>query len=1026
VTISTNFKTPDSSSVQLSVPHKEEASFLSKVFGRVEFNGINLNPLARLAPSQGRRIEDTALSAKLLSIQSKLEKCLEKFEDPLSPLALSQQEETVANTQNTEEVQKLKSVEKGEKIKFLGHIIDFTIITWFDSKILGFDQRDSFEFYKQQLKSGNAINAYLQHLNMKNKFHYILASLIIPILKRVSNFFINTQDFSTSGFDSVKESLINYFKDSCRTKRDIALFLTQARVEFANHQQSKNHSFERIRKKFNAISCDLLNPHSKLPIIGKLVNFVGKKIFSKLINDVDPFSKLMNVTSSSSYVNSALNYKLCQIMSYCLRDLQKSRDENNPATQAVLQALSYSEKRAASGLSDETQITNEVDNLVELLDLNLDFEDQSQTQDFIQSTVSSFLNQQLQTLLKSIAAASSNNESHLTKSIDFLKMGNSFFEDEPLKDDQAKSELIKQTKDMLASELKFQFTEKAKTHDFKHKKDLVVHILNDIKEQSLKFISNVTKLKADLLTNYSSKNNIRIIIATLDYFHLLKERFDLLLETTGTDDMGGDKQQVEKIINSMAEVIEELLKEYEKTEEELKEIKCLQDQQEKIQSLETFSKTFKLKYDEYVKELAAAKQSFLGVINEPRTIDGYFDTQHPKNMENEIKQKKNAAVSCVKKFKSVENLDEFKRTFDEFVVLEESLKQTSRLDTDFLNSLKSFSEAICKINHLKEAILNEEDSGFKNTMGKLADIIKIKKDIANLDCEIEKIKPLKTISKRQEECLSKLISALQLLPAETNPDVFLNALGLETTYGFCLFELKDLSRQFFWMYREAVMGACSNKTLMLQKFNEHISSIIDYTRSFSSETSDPKKIQEILDKKIAQQEKFRKSLSQLIIEFDVIQKKYAVDFEINCNLAADELETKAADFYLKYSNRFPEKIKEFVRALNILGENFHIYLSHSNYNPFSMKRTTTTVKDFKTLSIQKAKAKLAMSVQFDEIPSKVKSICEEIKPTFVTKAVFVGRNEDDFTQTSVKCSDKLMNALQNTTGLSNILFHSLA
>jgi hypothetical protein len=612
---------------------------------RFELYGININPVNTAFTSLDKKIRDEELSSKLSSTRSQLDQYITELEQQNS-IPIIQDSPAYVTIEPIEETQRLKELENNEKNKLLDHIIDFSVITWFDLKVAGFDRVDAIEFYKDQVNAGHgqALNAYLKYLQANHKFYYILASFLIPMVKSFANLFLNPQNNPKGGINHLKEVFVKYFKDSNRARGEVTAFLQstsqyfkdshEAYKQWSNIKKDKSnphfnktlqeyleyhlnqnldrkHSTpEALKKKFNLIAVDLLNPNSKIPIIGKIVDLVARKVLIKILDNVDPVTKLLNSGFGLNQSNTNLNYTVCKVIKMNLEEIQKERIKSQKETPSLTSALSSinTSNQAELLLTEEIDLLNDfVINFVKLLPLegfkeadvlnhfNTSFLKQKPNE-IIESGVITVLNKLLQNSFRSVATSSPADLISLNKWIDILKDANTFFKDQSLNRtiqecNQIRTDIRTLTKNIIESELKFYFRDKPGTYEFKEKKDLVIHLLDNLKIESQKYTSQLTDIKnrqkatfeTDITDIKEQKNiNNRVILITLEYLNGLQERFNLLLKTTDSDEMGGNKLQVKKLIEFMIGAIDNVFGFYNRANQNLNTIELLEEQISKL------------------------------------------------------------------------------------------------------------------------------------------------------------------------------------------------------------------------------------------------------------------------------------------------------------------------------------------------------------------------------------------------------------------------------------------------------------
>lgn len=383
---------------------------------------IDLNPVLEA-------ISDTAIREQMGEIHQVID---QKFQQIISPITNSNIQSFAANNTVTENPSiselKISKAETEVRTSLVNHIINFSSITWFDTKILGAKRNDSMEFYRSLVaeNQGQALNAYYELLWQQSAFYYSMASVLIPISSWFIGLFINPPEGVDGGITHAKKVLTNYFNDHENSRTELKELIKTSKTYFYKlytmyesfisikkdssnpehnltleeylNKKLKEDIIENDRspdvlcKKFNKVLVELFIPRTGVPFVGGFIDSVLKQILSLVIDSMDPINKLLSSSFAQSQANTTFTYKVTSLIEETVKKLH----EELIASQSLKKTSNAAPKEEIAISEEErTLVKDFVANLLKFLPLEGSTE--NQVEESIKDS-SSFINKPLDRL----------------------------------------------------------------------------------------------------------------------------------------------------------------------------------------------------------------------------------------------------------------------------------------------------------------------------------------------------------------------------------------------------------------------------------------------------------------------------------------------------------------------------------------------------------------------------------------------------------------------------------------------------
>lgn len=353
-----------------------KASQASKVFTTpVKVWGINCNPTSKVLQTCRVISSESTIFATTQNKLSHLRTLVDERLGATQPLADTTQPLHPLVNNEIPNSAPLHRRELELRTSLIDHLINFSLITWFDKKIYGgqrFDRTNplqrltAIEYYRNLAsaqtivhsdnQAKQAMRLYFDQLYNENKFYYYLAATIIPIAKWFSLLLLNPEHSHEGGITYFQDVIRAYLRDPANTRSEIVFALhalqeyfsklnriTESFEEAKKNSQHPDHHLSKaeyltkklqedliannqnpidLSKQFNRRIVKLLNPKSGLFLIGFLVDKVAKKLLLIIMDNLNPIETLLQTGFGQNRLNVNFAYSIVDKITGQLRNIK--------------------------------------------------------------------------------------------------------------------------------------------------------------------------------------------------------------------------------------------------------------------------------------------------------------------------------------------------------------------------------------------------------------------------------------------------------------------------------------------------------------------------------------------------------------------------------------------------------------------------------------------------------------------------------------------------------------------------------
>jgi hypothetical protein len=608
-----------------------EATFRGK---KIEVYGYDLNPVTRLhswtAPALRKAhilspeeiITDEAIRDQMTLIRQTIDLRFQNIQTPLSEnTSLEPQELNQNPIDNRQSIEDLKRAEKEAKRKLVNHILNFSSISWFDSKIYGASRQDSMEFYRNLVSESNGepLKKYYDNLWKESALYYSLASILIPISSWIIELFINPPEGVNGGITHATQTLNNYFRNPENSRLEVVELIKNAKTYFyklfsmyesfvavkkdpfhIDHSltleqyldkklredlTSTDTTKEKLCDNFNKVLVDLFTPKSAIPVVGGLIDSVLKTTLSYAIHSIDPINKLLSSSFSQTHSNTTFTYKVTSLIKEQVdalhEQLIQSQQEQSANPSLQLSASNKTSLEDNVSEQEKRMVTDFIENLLKFLPLEGTLESEVENslnplspsifkpKQKIEASAKSAIQETLKSfgvkLFGMFLSSSTSREQRLKIWNDVFNISNGFFSQPAVPRTTNDCILIKQEtknsfKGLLNSALEFHFQNSMVDLNKIHSNTILEKLQSDIDHFNLV----MEQLKDQLNVAIDEKNFLLLSDLKNEMLVEIKNFFTrcqlILEETISNPDLGAYTQKaVKKTLSELSKNIQDLL-----------------------------------------------------------------------------------------------------------------------------------------------------------------------------------------------------------------------------------------------------------------------------------------------------------------------------------------------------------------------------------------------------------------------------------------------------------------------------------